>query len=531
MIRPELVQQLACPSFGLATSWIISRKGIPAESLDEVQRNFRRELWPFSKSPATKDNTRAKKLREQANECYRKPPTELDIALRKYNESISHAVDGSEDLALGYANRSAVYFNRKQYHRCIRNIELAKANGYPKDKMEKLLEREKKCLAQLKEHDLATKETQSKESTYDFNISDIPGYGRGLTASKDFKVGDVVLREHPVLVVLEPEVTYTRCAACGVENEFDLIPCKHCVLAMYCSEKCRLDAYELYHRYECEIMQDLAHLFRGPKPTRMFLLTLRLFWLVMTDLMKNPADFMHRFEKNLNKYRDPRNVNPTGIHLHVLSNPRPNMTEDRTGEGVSQFLTVLIYNIAIVGNSSIEEQICKDYQTLLLDVLYRLMQQAKQICDQSMSGVTCYYPFLQLVNHSCAPNTERFTTAGLESCLVTKRPILAGEQITMCYFPNGSSDVMSKDKRQTQLQKEFSFTCHCLGCTLDYPLLSAIEENTELQCELQSINTSEESPNVLRALEDFIQRHDNQYPQKELAQAWSMYRERIIEHL
>ncbi|XP_058461267.1 SET and MYND domain-containing protein 4-like isoform X4 [Malaya genurostris] len=151
MIRPEVVQQLESPAFGLATSWILSRNCVPADSLDEVQRFFQREFWPFPKTHPRKDEILANALRVKANGTYMNKSVEQEVVLRLYNESICHAPDKAEELGIGYANRSAVYFNQKQYNHCLDNILLAKANNYPTSKMQKLLEREQKCLNMMQE--------------------------------------------------------------------------------------------------------------------------------------------------------------------------------------------------------------------------------------------------------------------------------------------------------------------------------------------------------------------------------------------
>lgn len=89
-----------------------------------------------------KDNSRSKELRQKGNSLFGRGKS-FD-ALELYNESICWAdsQENAEDLAIGYANRSAVYFKWKKYELCMRNIKLAKEAGYPKRLMDKLLKRE-----------------------------------------------------------------------------------------------------------------------------------------------------------------------------------------------------------------------------------------------------------------------------------------------------------------------------------------------------------------------------------------------------
>lgn len=96
-----------------------------------------------------KDNNRSKGLRQMGNNLFAqgKPFDALEL----YNQSICWAdsKENSEELAIGYANRSAVYFKWKMYEQATQNIELAKDAGYPKRLMDKLIKRETDCLERI----------------------------------------------------------------------------------------------------------------------------------------------------------------------------------------------------------------------------------------------------------------------------------------------------------------------------------------------------------------------------------------------
>ncbi|XP_062559192.1 uncharacterized protein LOC134223985 [Armigeres subalbatus] len=536
MIRPEIVQQLACPSFGLATSWIISRQGRPAETPEQVWREFRRETWPFPTTATgqVKDDGKARKLREQANEFYRKNPGETKKVLRMYNEGICWATEDSEETGMGFGNRSAIYYKSGDFRRCLANVEQAKAHGYPAEKMAKLEERKRKCLEALTSNSngASAEQVDENETRYDLEIIESKEYGRSLTSKKDLNVGEIALAEtFPSLVVVEPEEIYNRCSQCGNSNGLDLIACRSCVSVMYCSELCRDEAYKRYHKFECLIGEDLEKLFRGPKPTRMFQLTLRLFWMVIDDLVKNIHGFLESYQKGLKSYRNPLELDLTNqLHLHVLANSEPETESDPTGRGVTQFLTALIFKVAVEENPAVPNEPLMDNAKVLVEILYKLTLLAKGICDQSVNGLTCYYPLLQMVNHSCAPNAERIMVQDQRSILLVKRPIKAGEHILICYFPNGSTDYKNRSQRREMLQKEFQLDCKCLGCTLDYPLLSAIEENADLRTRLEDIK-SKPKDEQMKLLEDFLQQSDDQFPQKELAEAWNLYIQERMKHL
>lgn len=127
-----------------------------------------------------KSDAESERLRMEGNAFYKKRL--LEKALMLYNESIMHAphpphvfgtkekpqeidegqvisTSGSqvyfgsdtsdvvyEPLALGFANRSAVLFELKEYDKCVQDIEIAISCGYPRILHCKLLERKAKCL-------------------------------------------------------------------------------------------------------------------------------------------------------------------------------------------------------------------------------------------------------------------------------------------------------------------------------------------------------------------------------------------------
>ncbi len=60
-------------------------------------------------------------------------------------------------LALALANRSAVFLCMKKYKECIRDIDIALVQGFPKNIAYKLYERKAKCFAHLKQKERAMK--------------------------------------------------------------------------------------------------------------------------------------------------------------------------------------------------------------------------------------------------------------------------------------------------------------------------------------------------------------------------------------
>lgn len=70
---------------------------------------------------------------------------ELFEALECYNKSLCAAELSSFEIPLAFGGRSAVYLEAKEYKLCLENIQLARDNGYPADKLETLKFQEEKC--------------------------------------------------------------------------------------------------------------------------------------------------------------------------------------------------------------------------------------------------------------------------------------------------------------------------------------------------------------------------------------------------
>lgn len=70
-------------------------------------------------------------------------------ALILYTKSIAFAVEGSEELALAYANRSAVMFRMGKYTPCLLDINRALREKYPDNLRKKLRDRKKQCLIHI----------------------------------------------------------------------------------------------------------------------------------------------------------------------------------------------------------------------------------------------------------------------------------------------------------------------------------------------------------------------------------------------
>lgn len=212
-------------------------------------------------------------------------------AIEKYNEGLCYAKPGSQTVSLAYANRSAVFFHLKQFDRCLKDIELAKKSGYPADLRQKLDKRKADCLKLIDEGAQCVDTTVglSYDANRTFpclaNVLQIEKDANGkckVIAKEDIDVGKTILLEKSFLSCLFNRFG-SKCSIC-LRAHVNLVPCKKCTIAMFCSTECQGNPL---HKYECgvklcdnELMSRIAM-----KDLRVLLLAINIFRSA-DDLMK-----------------------------------------------------------------------------------------------------------------------------------------------------------------------------------------------------------------------------------------------------
>ncbi|RZF43134.1 hypothetical protein LSTR_LSTR016923, partial [Laodelphax striatellus] len=105
------------------------------------------DISPEVDEPCVKSACESEKLRNEGNSAFLK---RQDLnAIQCYTSSAGYAPNESKELALSYANRSAVTFALKQFYDCLKDIDRALDGHYPDNLRYKLYERKGKCLKYL----------------------------------------------------------------------------------------------------------------------------------------------------------------------------------------------------------------------------------------------------------------------------------------------------------------------------------------------------------------------------------------------
>jgi SET and MYND domain-containing protein 4 len=181
-----------------------------------------------------KNNFKAQKCRSQGNLKYKQ--NQFYEALISYNKSLCVSRNGSENLGVCFANRSAVYLELKQVDKCLENIELARSHGYQNEA--RLEEREKKAktLKETIEEDSANNPAQFFKLSYPANekipsiancleVHENSQFGRHIVTNKDLNPGDIIAIEEPMFMTISKRARHCRCSNCLKSNMLSLIPC------------------------------------------------------------------------------------------------------------------------------------------------------------------------------------------------------------------------------------------------------------------------------------------------------------------
>ncbi|XP_070504960.1 SET and MYND domain-containing protein 4-like [Chironomus tepperi] len=471
-------------------------------------------------------------------------------AILKYNESLCYAVNGSENVGLAYANRSAVYFEMKLYDKSLRNIELARANNYPEKNYEILKKRESKCKELMKNSLTTVNDLSFFKLSYEGN-KDYPSiaaclekrinnkYGRHIITNKALNVGDIIAIEDPVYKVIKSDERYStcyannvyqRCENCLDENLLDLIPCTFCTKAMYCSSECMNYSFTHYHKYECSIVEDLLR--SGIKHV-----ILRIFFEGLSafnhDINKFKEFVKENEGTNFSFFEVKNSKNSRELFLATLSLASKEVKVDTALEfeelfkksetlnslwiNHQNFITNLLQKLSIVGNRDIHGIGAWSLKQNGMDEHNEPKNPSQY---QQLIGNACYL-FSSLLNHSCAPNIKRLNV-GCKNVIVVCRPISAGDQLFDSYRQN--FNLLPKSMRQESLMKDYGFICDCEACINEWPLNkdldvindSVLEYAWESHDELPYLQSKAIAVKRYKEYCDKFMKHGKNFPSAEL---------------
>ncbi|XP_052829237.1 SET and MYND domain-containing protein 4 [Octopus bimaculoides] len=324
-------------------------------NLPFIDKVIRIEEMSIGKSASDSTEFRNKGNAEYVKKNYRE-------AFSFYTRSIQKAPGIGDMLALGYANRSAVYFDMQKYHLCLKDIDLALKNDYPKKLMHKLLERQgrskyeiglneeaikyfEEAIKSLVDSNLEKDRQMERQAKLENFIKDchnkskakvkaeecnafmnpLPSIegerssqfpcasdaicmkyskskGRYISATRDINVGEVLAIEKPYSSVINDDHHSSHCHHCCKRAEHP-IPCSSCAEVVYCNTICREESWNQYHSVECSILLSIK------------LLEYDVYHLALRMVIKANYDYIKNFEES---FADEKSTKPSALGFNKL---------------------------------------------------------------------------------------------------------------------------------------------------------------------------------------------------------------------
>jgi len=544
-----------------------------------LEKNFTSNLhWKdFNFTP--KDRQESQKLRNLGNQVYQK--NRLNEALEHYSQSIclaphplppntyiNHSQEmednySYEELALGYANRSAVLFQMKEYELCIRDITRAFNYSYPNNLMYKLFERKARCQRALKDYSRGLESmkeaemwmkysTLSETKSVSFkkeiaknieflsekvaamtiedvkNISDNigpqssgclaksppvlesrsaevpcaradvkvkyhPDKGRYLVVDKDVKPGEILLIEKPYSSILLPEYYSTHCQTCA-QKVLAPMPCWCCSKVRFCSEDCRVEAWESFHKIECQQLDMIL----GSNIGKNAMLAFRILTSSGKIYLEYVVNKVREESSRPEAENPPEKIgyNEDGVYdasdyrtiYTLVGNTKQRGVGDLFKRGLmAAFMLRMLELTPFFFNGGSDPRNVKLQDKVLVGgILLTHLQNlpcnahelseveipASSVKDSSQSEIgAAAYGTLSLINHSCDPNVVR-SYYSTHATVKTIRSLKAGDEILDNYGYHYA--VMSREERQRKLYNQYYFNCECGCCKSNWGLYPSL---------------------------------------------------------
>lgn len=241
------------------------------------------------------------------------------------------------------------------------------------------------------------------------------------------------------------------------------------ILAMYCSESCKLEHEKIIHRLECDgepFTESLA------MATKMTLNALSVAGSVenLRNLLKS-STFKTVYDLDLNGAVDELYKKNAILAINALTTVRE--TDYTKTNPMNELFKKSPFDLLLKTEDDriFMKKFARDQLRILDTNLYDMKEHSRvnktsQTFGQSIgSGL---FLFASLFSHSCDALVKRITVDN-RIAFVVVRPVVAGEQVYISY--GYSSYAMSRDLRRSHL-RSYGFICDCKACSNNYTQLT-----------------------------------------------------------
>lgn len=285
-----------------------------------------------------------------------------------------------------------------------------------------------------------------KDACRPFTVTRNKEVGRLLVASRDLAVGDVILREVP-LVMGPKQDTDPLCLGC-YRRLTGSYRCSRCTWPL-CGPQCEASAA---HQPECEVTKAAGITISlndtGGSQSQLYELVTPLRCVVAAGRGGTAGQRWRASCERLNSPRPPHTPNASPLQQHHQLQIQQEQTQQ-----LQQVATALRDTFRLQNYPGVDVS-----EAAMLHVL-ELLQVNQVPTKVPYAEVTALYPMASLVSHSCTPNTRPQWKEGALTLLAAD-PIPRGEPITALY-----TDILWGTRaRRDHLRHTRQVTCTCRRC-------------------------------------------------------------------
>ncbi|KAM8708839.1 hypothetical protein ACLKA7_015758 [Drosophila subpalustris] len=295
--------------------------------------------------------------------------------------------------------------------------------------------------------------------------------GRFVVAKEGLKTGDVVLCENPVAACLLPSFFGSNCHHCFKRLRTP-VACLSCSGIAFCSAQCMGEACETYHRFECQFMD----LFIGSGMSILCFIALRIF--TQAASLEDGLATANLLFEHLVSHQDERQADDylqralmAGFLMRVLQ--KAQYFGRRKTEGVNPTAVELQVATALLGLLQVLQYNAHEiYHTLVTDE--HCFEGCKVIyLGAGLYGTGSYF------NHECWPSVAGHYV-GKKLVLTATKPHRPNEVVAVNYGPIFTKTNLKE--RQRSLRGRYAFSCNCMTCQENWPLLQKIDKQVRFWC-------------------------------------------------
>ncbi|XP_033215638.1 SET and MYND domain-containing protein 4-like isoform X1 [Belonocnema kinseyi] len=463
---------------------------IPDDYLLETTLRERMVDVPLPKLPFI-DKPLVRKSEKDSIEFYKKGEKMLGLgkkneALKNYSEALRMVPRTSKRVSDYYAARSMAFQKLKMYHESLNDIQRALKLPITEEKKTILLKRlsiiefllssgtlENQKIKKTPHEEVNLSYGENKEVIGVSNAISLEYnnfYGRHFIATRDIKIGDVLMVQSPYMYISNREhgkdidgKTWF-CDNC-LNSTMAPVPCDNCTYYLYCSFECRSEAFEKYHKTECKVLNE--EVLFGPQSS-MFLRLL----IVATNHGENFQE-VYNLMKKIQTSKDRRtagfkdgkldggNVNAI---LNLLSHNDKIPRSGLVMNAAKMTAALKKHTDFIKGNHNIN-----DVGRLLMFFSYTCFMNLYSIRRNNFMDAIALgmYPVFNLLNHSCQSNVISYDNKKRQKILRACREIKKGEQIFVAYCGFALVKMTTEERRKCLMETKY-FKCQCEACEKNY---------------------------------------------------------------